>query len=361
MSVRAGDGVSTSRVVFVGQRIENHSPHSGYDKLIDHFPDSTTIAPLSWWPARVAVLQAYRRLLERRRPNAWYSGRDALREAAVALARTRRERTIFHFFYAESSLWLTSSLRLGRRHRIVASFHNPPELFRPIAKRRLFMGLDAVIALGRRQRAFFADLIGDERAHFIPYAVDTDYFAPGVSTESRAEGPLHLLFVGHYLRDFDTLQAVVRALVSGLSPLRARPEITLVTEPARVSGVAGLPGVRVVTGIPEDDLRALYREADVLLLPLANCVANTAVLEALACGTPVVTSDVGDAADYVTSDCGRLVPAGDVDAFVDTLWNLSCDREKLLCMRRNARARAESFSWDSVTTRVRALYDGLVR
>lgn len=348
-----------SRVFFVGQRITNHSDHSGYDRLIDQFPGSRGVEPLAWLPAKVLVLQAYRRVLDRRRPLSWYCGRDALREAAVAIERVRRRGSVFHFFYAESSLWLTSAVHRGRRNRIVASFHGPPSVLHAIEHRRFVRNLDAAIALGRRQRAFLAERIGDERAHFIPYGVDASYFTPanGDGERAPAERP-RLLFVGHYLRDFQTLEGVVRALLER-APAARRPEITLVTDAASVPNVSALAGVRVATGLPEVELRALYRQADLLLLPLADCVANTAILESLACGTPVVASDVGDVSDYVTADCGRLVPGSAIDAWLEAIETLLTDRALLLRMRASARARGEELSWVSVGAQVRSLYESL--
>ena len=56
----------------------------------------------------------------------------------------------------------------------------------------------------------------------------------------------------------------------------------------------------------DDDLRQHYQSAALLLLPLRDVTASNAILEALACGLPIVISDVGGARDYVDESCGFL-------------------------------------------------------
>ena len=46
-------------------------------------------------------------------------------------------------------------------------------------------------------------------------------------------------------------------------------------------------------------LRALYHLSDLFFLPFVDAVANNAIVESIACGVPVVVSDVGSLRDYV--------------------------------------------------------------
>jgi glycosyltransferase involved in cell wall biosynthesis len=66
---------------------------------------------------------------------------------------------------------------------------------------------------------------------------------------------------------------------------------------------------------------------------------NTAVLEALACGVPVVTTQ-GGIADYLTPSCGVLAPPSDPQF-----------------MAREAREQALRFAWPRVARQMAALYD----
>lgn len=62
------------------------------------------------------------------------------------------------------------------------------------------------------------------------------------------------------------------------------------------------------------ELAKLYTAADVFVNPTYEDNFPTVNLEALACGTPVVTFDAGGSAECLTANCGMAVPAGNVDA-----------------------------------------------
>jgi glycosyltransferase involved in cell wall biosynthesis len=86
--------------------------------------------------------------------------------------------------------------------------------------------------------------------------------------------------------------------------------------------------VRVHRGVApgSEELRRLYREADVFVLPsYADAVPNV-VLEAMAAGLPVVASDVG-AIPEIVGDAGVVVPRGDGKALAATLSHLADDPE----------------------------------
>lgn len=63
----------------------------------------------------------------------------------------------------------------------------------------------------------------------------------------------------------------------------------------------------------EEDLLVAYRQADLLALPLKDCTANNSILEAMACGLSVVTTDIGGIRDYVDDTCALLSARGDAE------------------------------------------------
>ena len=72
---------------------------------------------------------------------------------------------------------------------------------------------------------------------------------------------------------------------------------------------------------------------------------SVTVREALASGLPVLTTRASGAADLIDDTCGRLVPAGNIDALVENLRWFNKNREQLLAMNRSARTRAEQCTW----------------
>jgi glycosyltransferase involved in cell wall biosynthesis len=78
------------------------------------------------------------------------------------------------------------------------------------------------------------------------------------------------------------------------------------------------------------------------------------VLEAMACGLPVIASDASAGTDVLTASCGQVVPRGDRDALVDSLRWFDAHREGIPAMSDSARKRAETFTWDAYRRAVSA-------
>lgn len=84
-----------------------------------------------------------------------------------------------------------------------------------------------------------------------------------------------------------------------------------------------LPKTDKVIGIhctkTSDELVGLYSEADVFINPTLEDNFPTTNLEALACGTPIVTFNTGGSAEVVTSETGIVVDKGDMDSLLSAI------------------------------------------
>ncbi|MBA4010044.1 MAG: glycoside hydrolase, partial [Erythrobacter sp.] len=108
--------------------------------------------------------------------------------------------------------------------------------------------------------------------------------------------------------------------------------------------------------IDHDLMPLLLSAADVMVLPTANEGLANAWVEALACGTPVVTCDVGGARELISSDtAGRLV-ARNPDAVAAGINAILADPPP----REAVAALTEGFSWDANAAALAAHYEGLV-
>jgi glycosyltransferase involved in cell wall biosynthesis len=122
---------------------------------------------------------------------------------------------------------------------------------------------------------------------------------------------------------------------------------------ARDLGVA--ERVHFAGSLDHDMLPLVLSAADVMVLPTANEGLANAWVEALACGTPVVTCDVGGAREIITNaTAGRLVernPESVAKGIQAVLNNPP--------MRQAVAAMAEKFSWQTNAIELAAYYDSL--
>lgn len=240
----------------------------------------------------------------------------------------RRLARIGGFDVIHSSLWGGNvAARLaasGPRRPAVVVSERRVEDFRPPPARLLDRALrplaDAYIANSIEVAAFVARAhgVGPDRITVIGNGIDAGVFTPGPRRDR--DGPLRIGGLGRLVRQkgFDTaitaLPAVLerapgaQLVIAGEGPERDRLQAL----------AAGLP-VRFVGFLPSPvAVAAFLRGLDVLVLPSHYEGLPNAVLEARACGLPVVAADVAGLADAV-DDGVVLVPPDDPRALADAL------------------------------------------
>ena len=187
--------------------------------------------------------------------------------------------------------------------------------------------------------------------------IDLERFHPSAKAELGVDGPL-LIAVGHLTprkgQDL-ALEALARLpdatlLLVGDGPDRARLEAIAARE--------GLSDrVRFLGVQPHAALPGLLAAADVTVLPTASEGLANVWVESLACGTPVVTSDVGGAREVIDRpEAGRLVPR-ESEAIAAAVSELLSEPPDSVMTRRAA----EKFSWQHNAAELRDHLASLVR
>jgi glycosyltransferase involved in cell wall biosynthesis len=114
--------------------------------------------------------------------------------------------------------------------------------------------------------------------------------------------------------------------------------------------------VRFLGYLPEETLAVMYRLAGVFVFPSLYEGFGLPPLEAMASGTPVVTSNVSSLPE-VAGDAAVLVDPYDPRAIADGIYQVLTDEDLRRDLRRKGLARAGMFSWEQSVRRVRAIYD----
>jgi glycosyltransferase involved in cell wall biosynthesis len=115
----------------------------------------------------------------------------------------------------------------------------------------------------------------------------------------------------------------------------------------------------VLGRLSDADLSVVLARATVLVAPSRAEGFGLPVLEAMAVGTPVVTSDA-PALVEVSGGAGRTVPVGDSSALAAVLGEVVGDPATLAEMSSRGRARSKDFSWDAAAQRLVGLYAELL-
>jgi glycosyltransferase involved in cell wall biosynthesis len=265
----------------------------------------------------------------------------------------RRERCLYHVMYGERDLFLLRGVRGMRGNRLIATFHGPLEVSAaPLDW--VCDTVDAAVLVSDYQRRYFEPLLPPERIFVARHGIDTAFFRPA----EPPEGDPVCISVGSHLRDFSTM-AGAAARVWENDP-RVRFLFVGVEDPAALGPLLEDPRVRVVSGISDEGLRDAYQGARLALLAFQDATASNALLEAMACGLPVVATDVGGVREYAAAGGTHLAAAGDADGLADGVLGILSDPERQARMGRASRAAAVSLDYRIAAAEVRAVYQRLL-
>lgn len=200
-----------------------------------------------------------------------------------------------------------------------------------------------------------------QRIRVLRNGVDLDLFRPldrqACRREMGLEGPV-LLSVGNLvaLKGHDLVIKALHNLpgfqlvIVGTGPeegtLRALSETQGLSDRIRFHG-----------GVAHEELATIYNAADALVLASASEGWPNVLLEAIACGTPVISSDVSGARDAVSAPAAGLICRERTpEAIVAAVNSLLAKRPS----REETRRHAEHFDWDETIEQQVALYRNVV-
>ena len=252
----------------------------------------------------------------------------------------------------------------------------PEPLRRVVGEEQVIAAADRLIANTTDEARQLIDLYGADPARVVPVApgVDLEHFRPGEASGARTRlgvppDAVVLLFVGRIqpLKAPDVLLRAAARMLEQDPALRSRLVVAIIGGPSG-SGLNEPEGLqRLARDLHIDDitrfeapstgkgrLRDWYLAADVTAVPSHNESFGLVALEAQACGTPVVATDVGGLRTAVRDGIsGLLVPGHDPSAWASALTRAV---ELRAVLSPGAVQHASQFSWAATADGLLATY-----
>lgn len=264
-----------------------------------------------------------------------------------------------HYYYPDGVAASILARKLGKPFVVTARGSDLNLIARYPHPRRLILqtaaNAHASIGVCKALMDRLAELGADPaKLHVLRNGVDLERFRPEEKALARRKLGLPdqtlLLSVGHLvelkghhiaIEALTSLPTTVSLVIAG-----AGPERTALRD---LAGRLGLSArVRFAGEVSHDELRWWYSAADALLLCSSREGWANVLLEAMACGTPVVATAVSGTQEVVrTAVAGRLVPERAAPSIADAVRKLLAD----LPERAQVRRYAEGFDWTETTQR----------
>ena len=203
-----------------------------------------------------------------------------------------------------------------------------------------------------------------EKLHLVPNGFDPEVFGPAASAPRPPGSSLNILVVSRLTPEKDplTMARGIRAFAHA----GGRAAVTVIGQGSLLPQVEeSLRGSAATLRflhchLPQRTLADYFRAADVLVMTSLGEGSNQVVLEAMACGLPVIASDVPGIRDVVDG-AGTLVSARDPAALASALRRLAETPELRDRQRELGLARAKAFTWSAIACRLDPIYAECLR
>ena len=193
------------------------------------------------------------------------------------------------------------------------------------------------------KRAIMAEGVASASIKVVPLGVANHMYAPSSDRGRRAPGPLRVLYVGGdgLRKGLPYLAMALKRLGGGRVEARAAGELEL----SRLAHRELSHYMELLGPVARYEMPALFRWADVLVLPSISDTFGMVILEAMASGLAVIATENTAAPDLIREGRdGYLVPIRDAESIANRLERLALDHEMLQEMGQQARVRASEFT-----------------
>jgi glycosyltransferase involved in cell wall biosynthesis len=328
--------------------------YSGYECLPNYFSDlQPSIYSAKPTLSNRAMGRWYRFL------NNWDDTNSEQAYTGLTFLRGSKKVDLSHILYLETHLHLLKKTNLIS-DKILGTIHLPVRQWEE-KNLKLLSGLSNLIVLYKEEIDRFKMYTNEARIHFIQHGVDIGFFRPG---DPQLVNKNKVLFVGHYLRNFDMMLKVYNTITNEISdkvefhfiiPSIWRGNIPVLQNIGRNKNVF------FHEKLSDEELLLQYQTSNILLMPMEDSGANTAIVQAVSIGLPVVTTDVGGIRSYGGADIFPIIDNNNHLLMVELFNKYFTQREfrdEISVAQRNYAI--NNLDWNIIANKHAALYDDCI-
>jgi len=239
------------------------------------------------------------------------------------------------------------NVRLGLDYKLLSGlFH------------RIWNSAAIIVANSNGLRELAHSFMPDLNIEVIPNGIDTATFSPG--RDKNLTEPARILTVGRLIsrKRIDLLiESVALAKNNGLDiQLNVAGQGNILAQLRKLTADLDVAErVNFMGRVPPEQMPQLYRDNDIFVMSSAHEGMSNAMLEAMACGLPIITTRC-EGVEELISDNGIVVEEARAEKFAKAIKGLIEDQQAYRQMSIAARKQAENFTWKSTADKYLEIY-----
>jgi glycosyltransferase involved in cell wall biosynthesis len=340
------------KILYVFYRSSHHSSYSGYEQFLEYIKNRIVIYPKIILPYKLAkkITYAINKGVGFYDTNSFYKDIQII---IYVLTHWNTPNIVVHYLNGERDIMLATWLFFRKKNvKFIASFHKPPEeLKNIITKTKFVKKLDGAIIVGTNLENYIKTNYGLKNIYYVPHGVNINFFKPNYKL--RSKNSKTILFVGQHLRNFKMFNSTIKLF---LNNNEGKYNVNVILRKEYSNKIIVHSRVKIFSNITDIELLTHYQSADVLYLPLLNSTACNSILEALACGLPIVTTKNGGNVEYLENTKNFLINDNETSQKHKQAIENILNSDKDFSVSRKSREKSHEYKWDIVANQISKTY-----